>query len=223
MPCACLPPPLVHRVVIIDSLLHCADFFVCLFVCFHRNRICCPSINQTSPSQSEGLFPFIIICRQKKYLQTGTLGLCMSAWTENNLCIHWKIISTWHIMVKFGSHKYKKITWLDKNQALRMILSCITSCEDHELWKLSTVFSTGAINLFLFLCVFFSYLGFPSQTFTNHRTAGEEGNLLTPHYHFLPLHRHLDISQANTAQRSPLHISNSWTWTGNLWFPSASR
>ena len=165
LPCACLPPPLAHRVFIIDSLLHCADFFVCLFVCFHRNRICCPSINQTSPSQSKGLFPFIIICRQKKYLQTGTLGLCMSAWTENNLCIHWKIISTWHIMVKFGSHKYKKITWLDKNQALRMILSCISSCEDHELWKLSTVFVHWCYQpvFVFFVCVFFLF-GF---SFTN--------------------------------------------------------
>ena len=163
--CACLPPPLVHHVVITDFLLHCADFFVCLFVCFHRNRICCPSINQTSPSQSEGLFSFIIICRQKKYLQTGTLGLCMSPWIVNNLCIHWKIISTWYIMVKFGSHKYKKIIWLDKNQALRMILSCITSCKDHELWKLSTVFVHWCYQPVFLVCVCFFFLfGF---SFTN--------------------------------------------------------
>ena len=46
-----------------------------------------------------------------------------------------------------------------------------------------------------------------------------EGNSLTPHYHFHPLHRHLDISRAINAERSPLHIAESWTWTGNLWFP----
>ena len=42
-----------------------------------------------------------------------------------------------------------------------------------------------------------------------------EGIFLTPHYHFHPLHRHLDISWA-------MHIVSSRTRTGNLWFPSAS-
>ena len=46
---------------------------------------------------------------------------------------------------------------------------------------------------------------------------------LTPHYHFHPLHRHLDISRAITAESSPLRIASSQTRTGNLWFPSASR
>ena len=41
-------------------------------------------------------------------------------------------------------------------------------------------------------------------------------------YHFGPLHRHLDISRAITAESSPLHIASSRNWTGNLWFPSAS-
>ena len=50
-----------------------------------------------------------------------------------------------------------------------------------------------------------------------------EGISLTPHYHFHPLHRHLDISRAITAESSPLHIAGSRTRTGNLWFPSASR
>ena len=50
-----------------------------------------------------------------------------------------------------------------------------------------------------------------------------EGISLTPHYHFHPLHRHLDISRAITAESSPLHIASSRTRTGNLWFPSASR
>ena len=52
---------------------------------------------------------------------------------------------------------------------------------------------------------------------------GRGGISLTPHYHLHPLHRHLDISRANTAERSPLHMANSRTQTGNLWFPSASR
>ena len=36
-----------------------------------------------------------------------------------------------------------------------------------------------------------------------------EGTSLTPHYHFHPLHKHLDISRAITAESSPLHIASS--------------
>ena len=80
-----------------------------------------------------------------------------------------------------------------------------------------------AYRIYLFIYLFF-YLGFLSRTFTNHRTAGEgEGISLTPHYHFHPLHRHLDINRAITAESSPLHIASSRTRTGNLWFPSASQ
>ena len=50
-----------------------------------------------------------------------------------------------------------------------------------------------------------------------------EGISLTPHYHFHPLHRHLDISRTITAGSSPLHIASSRNQTGNLWFPNASR
>ena len=38
-----------------------------------------------------------------------------------------------------------------------------------------------------------------------------EGISLTPHYHFDPLPRHLDISQAITVESSPLHIASSRT------------
>ena len=56
---------------------------------------------------------------------------------------------------------------------------------------------------------FFFYVSFLSRTFTNHRTAGEgKGISLTPHYHFHPLHRHLDISWAITAESSLLHIAS---------------
>ena len=34
-----------------------------------------------------------------------------------------------------------------------------------------------------------------------------EGISLTPHYHFHPLHRHLDISRTITAESSPLYIA----------------
>ena len=68
---------------------------------------------------------------------------------------------------------------------------------------------------------FFFYLDFFSQPFTNHGTVGEgEGISLTPYYHFHPLHRHLDIRRAITAESSPLHIGSSRSRTGDLWFPS---
>ena len=74
------------------------------------------------------------------------------------------------------------------------------------------------------LFFFFFYLGFLSQPFTNHRTAGKgEGIFLIPHYHFNPLNRHLDIGRAITAESSPLHIGSSRTRTWNFWFLSASR
>ena len=50
-----------------------------------------------------------------------------------------------------------------------------------------------------------------------------EGISLTPHYHFHPLHRHLDIRWAINAESSPLHIASSRTQTGSLWFPSVTR
>ena len=50
-----------------------------------------------------------------------------------------------------------------------------------------------------------------------------EGISLTPHYHFHPLYRHLDINWAITAESPPLHIASSRTRTGNFWFSSASR
>ena len=43
-----------------------------------------------------------------------------------------------------------------------------------------------------------------------------EGISLIPHYHLHPLHRHLDINRAITAESSPLHIASSWVQTGNL-------
>ena len=43
-----------------------------------------------------------------------------------------------------------------------------------------------------------------------------EGISLTPHYHFHPLDRHLDIRQATTADSSNLHIASNRTRTENL-------
>ena len=68
---------------------------------------------------------------------------------------------------------------------------------------------------------FFLYRGIFSRPLTNYRTVGEgKGISLTPHYHFHPLYRYLDIGQAVTAESSTLHIGRSWTRIGNIWFPA---
>ena len=79
------------------------------------------------------------------------------------------------------------------------------------------------ISLKMYMYIFFSMWVF----FHNHsRITGlqgkGEGNSLTPHYNLHPVHRHLDISLTISVGSSPLYIASSWTWTRNLWFPSAT-
>ena len=65
---------------------------------------------------------------------------------------------------------------------------------------------------------FFFYLRFVSRTFTNHRTAREgEGISLIPHYHFYPLHRHLELSRAITVE-GQLTAAHTWQPESN-WEP----
>ena len=87
-------------------------------------------------------------------------------------------------------------------------------CNLHLEFQNKVTFTHG----FFFVVVVFFYLGF---FFHDHlRITGlqgmGEGISITPHYHFHPLHRHLDISRAITAESSPLHIGRSRTRTGNL-------
>ena len=86
----------------------------------------------------------------------------------------------------------------------------------HLLWR----------NWFKFLCkelfshklyFFFIWVFFHEHSRITGLQGKEEGIPLTPHYHFYPLHRHLDISRAIAPESSPLHIGSSRTWTGNLW------
>ena len=82
-------------------------------------------------------------------------------------------------------------------------------------WKLLSSYISLVSSVWNFL---FSIWVF----FRNHsRITGlqEKGESisLTRHYHFQPLQRHLNISQAITAESSLLHIGSSRTWTGNLW------
>ena len=84
--------------------------------------------------------------------------------------------------------------------------SCTPEGVSEVLMKVALVLQSQVFRISFF------YLGFLSQiTFLNHRTAGEgRGHTLTPHYHFHPLHRHLDISLAITAESSSLHIEVNW-------------
>ena len=61
---------------------------------------------------------------------------------------------------------------------------------------------TAFLFFFFYMWVFFH---------EHSRITGLQGKgiPLTPHYHFHRLHRHLDISQAITAESSPLHIAGS--------------
>ena len=62
---------------------------------------------------------------------------------------------------------------------------------------------------FFFLSGFFFH---DHSGITGLQGKGEEISL-TPHYHFHPLHRHLDISRAFTAENSPVDIGSSRTRT----------
>ena len=76
---------------------------------------------------------------------------------------------------------------------------------------------------FIIIIIFFSiWIFFHEHSRITRLQRNGEGISLTPHYYFNPLHRHLDISWAITAESSPLHIASSRTQTGNLWFPSSS-
>ena len=52
----------------------------------------------------------------------------------------------------------------------------------------------------------FFYLSFLSQTFTGQQGKGDAISL-SPLFHFHLLHRHFEVNQAITAERSPLHIA----------------
>ena len=57
--------------------------------------------------------------------------------------------------------------------------------------------------------IFLSGFSFTSIHNSQDSRGRWETTFLTPFYHFHPLHRHLDISQAITAESSPPHIGRS--------------
>ena len=66
---------------------------------------------------------------------------------------------------------------------------------------------TFGLLLFFFLSGFF----FDEHSRIIGLQGKGEGISLTPHYHFHPPHRHLDISRAITAESSPPHIGSTGT------------
>ena len=81
---------------------------------------------------------------------------------------------------------------------------------------------TGEALTMLF-CFFSIWVFFHNHSRITGLQGKREGISLSPHYHFHPLHRRLDISRVITTESSPLHIASSRTRTGNPWSPSASR
>ena len=129
--------------------------------------------------------------------------------------------------------RYKEIIALLKNRhgikfSLRTLHRCLRQANFYRKGKQSPLLDIvtfiqhefeGTGSFFFFsIWVFFH----DHSRITGLQGKGESISL-TPHYHFHPLHRHLDISRAITAESSPLHIASSRTRTGNLWFPRASR
>ena len=66
------------------------------------------------------------------------------------------------------------------------------------------------LALICFFLIFFSIRVFVHEhsRFTGQQEKGEPISLI-PLYHFHPLHRHLSIDRAITAESSPLHIASS--------------
>ena len=93
-------------------------------------------------------------------------------------------------------------------------------CMENIRSTILTYLNTNSIEnlcFFVFAFVFFTI----SVFFHEHsRITGLQGKgeciSLTPHYHFQPLHRHLNISRAIAAESSPLHIVSSRTRTATF-------
>ena len=81
----------------------------------------------------------------------------------------------------------------------------------------------GLMHINLDVDFFFIWVFFHNHSRITGLQGKGEGISLTPHYHFHPLQRYLDISWAITAESSSLHIGSSRTRIGSLCFPSASR
>ena len=96
-------------------------------------------------------------------------------------------------------------------QPLKIIFGLTCNFTTNELLQYDFVFKALERLKILFFSIW--------ELFHNHsRIIGlqgkKEGISLTPHQHFHPLHRHLDISRTIAAESSTLHIGSSRTRAG---------
>ena len=83
----------------------------------------------------------------------------------------------------------------------------IPLCFRQDVLELPLVDTFKLASIFLFF--FFIWVFFHNHSQITGLEGKREGISLTPHYHFHPLHRHVDISRVITAESSPLHIGSS--------------
>ena len=101
---------------------------------------------------------------------------------------------------------------------------CVFIWLTNKLWDRNVLLFYDEGTSFRGIIFFFSIWVFFHEHWRITGLQGKgEGISLTPHYHFHPLHGHLDIRREITAESSPLHITSSRTRTRSLWFPSTSR
>ena len=115
------------------------------------------------------------------------------------------------MVLKTCSLKVYSISYRKELQPLKIIFGLTCNFTINELLQYDIVFKALERLKILFFSIW--------EFFHNHsRITGlqgkKEGISLTPHYHFHPLHRHLDISRTITAKSSPLHIGSSRTRAG---------
>ena len=117
---------------------------------------------------------------------------------------------------------HNDLPFLPERMKIEKVKKLVTNLHDKTEYVIRIRNLQQALNHGLTL---FFLSGFSFTTIHNSQDCKGRGRafLLTPHDHFHPLRRHLDISRAITAESSPLHIASRRTRTGELWFPSASR
>ena len=121
------------------------------------------------------------------------------------------------------SHGEDHVSFLRMLNQRKLSLKLVGKKDKNNLLNETEILSIRALIRQFFFFFFSIWVFFHEHSRITGLQGKGEGISLTPHYHFHPLHRQLNISRAITAESSPLHIASSRTRTGNLWFPSASR
>ena len=147
---------------------------------------------------------------------------CLSWWIYEWLGkIHWntkygryywsRLLVCKNSLQKFQNKEFRKRAWFTCSKRC-IIVSAVFENFRNVSW-----------NIWGWPCKFFSicWVFFHKHSRITGLPGKAEGISLSPHYHFHPLYRYLDISWAIPAESSPLHMASSRTRTGNRWFPSA--